>query len=100
MHKYVKEYEHILEKFFSNSDLPSELAILKNDVYNYIYVKGGLDYIHLKMIIEGIKYLFKAIKISPILTLKNTFHLLMQYSKKNGGFKVLMTHFYWLNKVP
>jgi glycosyltransferase involved in cell wall biosynthesis len=84
--KYVDECEYILDKFFSDPTIPTEFLQLKKGAYNFIYTKGGLDYIHLKMIIEGIKYLFKAIKISPILTLINTYHLLMQFSRKKGSF--------------
>lgn len=66
MHKYVSDYEHILEKVFADSDLPLELASEKSSVYNYVYVKGGLDFIYLGMAKEGMCYLWKAFRMNPV----------------------------------
>jgi len=66
MHKYVMEYEHILEKLFSNPQLPHDIKLLEKDAYNFVYVKGGLDYLHVKMGREGMRYLWKAFRMNPI----------------------------------
>ena len=66
MHKYVKEYEHILEKLFSNPHLPRDIKLIEKDAYNFVYVKGGLDYFHVKMVREGMGYLWKAFRMNPI----------------------------------
>ncbi|MDD1729891.1 MAG: hypothetical protein LUQ50_12570, partial [Methanospirillum sp.] len=66
MHKYVSDYEHILEKVFADPHLPMELASEKKAIYNYVYVKGGLDFIHLGMWLEGFEYLRKAFCMNPM----------------------------------
>lgn len=65
MHKYVSDYEHILENVFADPHLPPELAAEKKAVYNYVYTKGGLDYIHLGMKRDGMRYLWMAFKMNP-----------------------------------
>jgi hypothetical protein len=79
MHKYVKEYEHILEKAFSNPQLPSDIKLIEKEAFNFVYVKGGLDYLHIKMSREGIRYLWKAFRMSPGGCLKNTMALIVRY---------------------
>ncbi|MFA5267765.1 MAG: glycosyltransferase family 2 protein [Methanoregula sp.] len=82
MHKYVSDYEHILEKVFADPHLPPELAAEKNAVYNYVYTKGGLDYIHLGMVRDGLKYLWKAFRMNPVRWLSNTLWILFAFLKK------------------
>ena len=82
MHKYVKDYEHILEKVFADPHLPMELAAEKKLVYNYVYTKGGLDYIHLRMTREGLRYLGKAFRINPIRYLMNLIVLIGHFCCK------------------
>jgi len=65
MHKYVADYEHILAKIFSDQDLPSDLAAEKNAVYTWIYTKGGLDYLHIGMVHDGLRYLGMAFRRNP-----------------------------------
>lgn len=81
--RYVKEYEHILEKIFANAHLPLEIRQCKNDAYTFVYVKGGLDYIHAKMIKDGVRYLWKAFRMSPGGCIKNMGALIMRYLTRN-----------------
>lgn len=82
MHKYVSDYEHILEKVFADPHLPLELATEKNAVYNYVYTKGGLDYIHLGMVKDGLRYLWKAFRMNPFRCIANVFTLLGQFASR------------------
>jgi glycosyltransferase involved in cell wall biosynthesis len=82
MHKYVHEFEYILNKLFSNPKLPSEILNFKEDAYNFIYVKGALDYFHVKMIREGVPYLWKAFKNNPWLCITNAGVLIIRYARK------------------
>jgi hypothetical protein len=45
-------------------------------------VKGGLDYIHAKMIKEGVRYLLKAFRMNPGGCIKNTISLIVRYVTK------------------
>jgi len=82
MHKYAGDYEHILEKVFADPHLPPELAAEKKAVYNYVYVKGGLDYIHVGMIGDGLGYLWKAFRMNPFRCLGNMLIFLGQFSSR------------------
>jgi len=82
MHKYVHEFEYILNKLFSNTQLPPEIFSFKEGAYNFVYVKGGLDYVHVLMIREGIPYLWKAFRHNPWLCITNTGALLLQFARK------------------
>ena len=82
MHKYVIECEYILDKLFSNTHLSAEILQYKDDAYNFVYVKGGLDYIHAKMIKEGTQYLGKAFRLSPGRCIKNSIAIITRYLKK------------------
>lgn len=82
MHEYVSDYEHILKKAFADPHLPPELAAEKNAVYNYVYVKGGLDFIHLGMVREGSGYLWKAFRMNPYRCLSNLLRLLAGFMNK------------------
>jgi len=79
MHKYVSDYEHILEKVFADPYLPPELTAEKKAVNNYVYVKGGLDYIHLNMGHEGLNYLWKAFQMNPFRCAANVLIILGQF---------------------
>jgi len=84
MHKYVIECEYILDKLYSNSEnLPLEILKYKDDAYNFVYVKGGLDYIHAKMLKEGLRYLWKAFRLSPGRSVRNTVGLIVRYFIRN-----------------
>ncbi len=83
MHKYVHEFEYILNKLFSDTNLPSEISQFKEEAYNFIYVKGGLDYIHVMKIREGVPYLMKVFKHNPYLCMKNSGSLIVQFVRKN-----------------
>jgi len=87
MHRYVSDYEHILEKVFMDPCLPSDLAREKNAVYNYIYTKGGLDSIHLGMVRDGSGYLWKAFRMNPFRCLGNVILLLGQF-----GCRIVRSH--------
>jgi len=82
MHKYVMEYEHILEKIFSNPQLPPDIKLIEKDAFNFVYVKGGLDYLHVKMGREGIRYLWKAFRMNPIRCISNIFKILLVFFSK------------------
>ena len=82
MHKYVMEYEHILEKLFSNPQLPPDIKLIEKDAFNFVYVKGGLDYLHVKMGREGMRYLWKAFRMNPIRCTGNVLIILGQYLNK------------------
>jgi len=82
MHKYVMEYEHILEKIFSNPQLPPDIKLIEKDAFNFVYVKGGLDYLHVKMGREGMRYLWKAFRMNPIRCTGNVLIILGQYLNK------------------
>jgi glycosyltransferase involved in cell wall biosynthesis len=82
MHKYVSDYEHILEKVFADPHLPPELAAEKNAVYNYVYTKGGLDYIHLGMVRDGLRYLWKAFRLNPVRCMVNVLVMLGQFGSR------------------
>jgi len=85
MHKYVSDYEHILEKVFADPHLPPELAAEKKAVYNFVYVKGGLDFIHLGMHREGMRYLWMAFRRGPTGCLKNSLTLIIQYIARRNS---------------
>lgn len=76
---YVTEFEYILGKLFSNPLLPEWILIQKNDAYNFVYMKGGLDYIHAKKIGEGLQYLGKAFRLNPIECIKNISDLIQGF---------------------
>ena len=82
MHNYVKDYEAILKKVFADPNLPRELATEKNAVYTYIYVKGGLDYIHSMMVRDGMRYVWKAFWLDPSRCMVNLFTLIGQHLGK------------------
>jgi len=73
-----------LEKLFASSRVsPGEILACKNDVYTFIYTKGGLDYLHARMVGDGIRYLWKAFRMSPGACMKYAGALLIRYVKKN-----------------
>jgi glycosyltransferase involved in cell wall biosynthesis len=82
MFRYVREYEHILEKLFASASIPREILTCKNDAYTFVYTKGGLDYLHAKMIGDGMRCLWKAFRVSPGGCMKYTGALLLGYAKK------------------
>jgi glycosyltransferase involved in cell wall biosynthesis len=82
MHRYVVEYEQILKKVFSNPKLSPEIKTIEKDVYVFVYVKGGLDYLHVMMVREGIRYLWKAFRLKPVICMFNMFTLLYQHLGK------------------
>ncbi|MCX6682255.1 MAG: glycosyltransferase family 2 protein [Methanoregula sp.] len=84
MHKYAIECEYILDKLFANTHIPPEILQYKDDAYNFVYVKGGLDYIHAKMIKDGIRYLWKAFRMSPGGCIKNMIALIVRYVIRNS----------------
>jgi glycosyltransferase involved in cell wall biosynthesis len=71
MFRYVKECEYILEKLFASADLPGDILQFKRDAYIFVYTKGGLDYLHAKMIKDGMSYLWKAFRMSPLRCIYN-----------------------------
>lgn len=79
MHKYVVEYERILEKIFANPHLPPDIKMSEKDVYNFVYVKGGLDYLHVRMVREGLRYIWKAFSMDPIRCIGNVRIILGKY---------------------
>lgn len=79
MHQYVADYEHILAKIFSDPDLPPELAAEKNAVYTWVYTKGGLDYLHLGMARDGLRYLGKAFRLNPFRCVAGCLTLVVTY---------------------
>jgi glycosyltransferase involved in cell wall biosynthesis len=83
MFRYVKECEYILEKLFVTPGIPREILEYKKDAYTFIYTKGGLDYIHAKMIKDGMSYLWKAFQMSPGGCIKNMGVLIMRYLTRN-----------------
>ncbi len=83
MFKYVKEYEHILDKLFKNPRMTQEILLYKDEAYTFVYVKGGLDYLNAKMIPDGLRYLWKAFRMSPVGCIKNTGALIMRYATGN-----------------
>lgn len=84
MFRYVNEYEHILEKLFASPDTPREILQYKRDAYTFVYTKGGLDYIHAKMIKDGLRYLWKGFRMSPVSCIKYTGALLYRYVRKTN----------------
>jgi hypothetical protein len=78
MFKYVKEYEYILEKLFGTPGISLEILQQKNNAYNFVFTKGGLDYFHAKMMREGLKYIWKAFRISPVTCIKNMATLIVR----------------------
>jgi len=84
MFRYVKEYEHILEKIFAAPGNPEKILQYKNDAYTFIYTKGGLDYLHTKMMKDGLSYLWKAFRMSPVICMKYTGTLLVRFVRKRN----------------
>jgi hypothetical protein len=82
MYRYVKEYEHILEKVFASTSLPLEIFTWSCDAYTFVYTKGGLDYLHAGMIRDGLSYLWKAFRVSPGGCMKYTGALLVRHVRK------------------
>ncbi len=85
MHKYVGEYEQILKKLFSTPHLNNEISLIQKDAYVFVYVKGGLDYLHVKMFHEGIRYLWKAFRLSPGNCIKNVMVLITYHLRKRSA---------------
>jgi glycosyltransferase involved in cell wall biosynthesis len=84
MFRYVKEYEHILEKLYASPGIPREILACKNDVYTFVYTKGGLDYLHANMVKDGMGYLWKAFRMSPRGCIKYTGALLVRFVTKTN----------------
>jgi len=82
MHQYVVEYEQILKKAFGLPDLPFEIRIMEKKAYNFVYVKGGLDYLHVLMLKEGIRFLLKAFRMNPLTCMRTTISLIYQFFRK------------------
>lgn len=82
MHKYVGEYERILEKVFSDPHVPTDIKKIEKNAYNFVYVKGGLDYIHIEMVMDGLRYIWRAFRMNPILCIGNVRLILGQYMNK------------------
>jgi glycosyltransferase involved in cell wall biosynthesis len=85
MFRYVKEYEHILEKLFSSASTPPGILQYKNTAYTYIYTKGGLDYLHVTMVNDGLSCLWKAFRLNPVACMANMVILLGQYGYRKIG---------------
>lgn len=84
MFRYVKEYEHILEKVFSSGSNSREIISWKNDAFTFVYTKGGLDYLHAWMVKDGFSYLWKGFWLSPVSCMKYTGALLVRYVRKTN----------------
>lgn len=82
MHNYIRDYEVILKKVFSDPHLPPQLAFEKNAVYTYVYTKGGLDYIHLGMTRDGLGYIWKAFWMNPLQCMADVFVLIVKYGHR------------------
>ncbi|HSA37677.1 MAG TPA: glycosyltransferase family 2 protein [Methanoregula sp.] len=82
MHNYIRDYEVILKKVFSDPHLPPQLASEKNAVYTYVYTKGGLDYIHLGMTRDGLGYIWKAFWMNPLQCMADVFVLIVKYGHR------------------
>jgi glycosyltransferase involved in cell wall biosynthesis len=79
MQKYIIEYEYILDKLYANTNIPPEILRYKDEAYNFVYVKGGLDYLHAMMIKDGAWYLWKAFRLSPGGCIKNMMAFIVGY---------------------
>jgi glycosyltransferase involved in cell wall biosynthesis len=82
MHKYVVEYERILEKIFSDPHVLPDIKMIEKDAYNFVYVKGGLDYLHATMVREGLGYLWRAFRMNTVRCIGNICIILGQYLNK------------------
>jgi hypothetical protein len=82
MFRYVKEYEHILQKIFASVENSHEILQYKNDAYTFVFTKGGLDHLHAKMVKDGMSYLWKAFRMSPVACMKYSGVLLLRYARK------------------
>lgn len=82
MFRYVKECEYILDKLFATHGIPWEILQYKKDAYTYIFTKGGLDYLHAKMLKDGMSYLWKAFRMNPVACIKYTGALFARYAQK------------------
>jgi hypothetical protein len=47
-----------------------------------VYTKGGLDFIHLGMVRDGLRYLWKAFRMNPLRCVVNIVILLVRYLRK------------------
>jgi glycosyltransferase involved in cell wall biosynthesis len=79
LHMCVDEFEYILNKLFSNPQLPKHIRILKPHAYNYVYIKGGLDCIHLIKIRKGLHFLGKGVMANPGESVRNVYQLVSRY---------------------
>ncbi|NLW75394.1 MAG: glycosyltransferase [Methanomicrobiales archaeon] len=79
MHRYVIEYDYILEKLYANAHISPMILTWKNDAFTFVYAKGGLDYLHLGMIKEGVRYLWKSFRMSPVSCMKYSTELFIRY---------------------
>jgi len=80
MHKYVIEYEYILDKLFANTNLPPQILTWRKDAYTFVYAKGGLDYLHAGMIKDGMRCLWKSFRMKPAGCIKYSAALFLQYA--------------------
>lgn len=80
MHRYVVEYDHILEKLFADPRLSPEILAWKKDAYTFVYAKGGLDYLHAWMVKEGLRYVWKSFRMSPAGCMNYSAALILQYA--------------------
>jgi glycosyltransferase involved in cell wall biosynthesis len=82
LHKNADELATIAKKFYSSSAVNRDVIPSENEVLNYIYCKGGLDCMHLKKPVCGIKYLSKAFVLGPFRCVRNCMDLIIATVKK------------------
>lgn len=83
--KFVLDQEAILQKVFASPDLPSDLKGLKRDAFTAIYVRGGLNALHLGFFRNGGHYLLKGFSLSPVFAVKTAFTLISVFVRSRLG---------------
>lgn len=80
--KNVDELAAIVKKYYSSPAVNCDAIPTENEVLNYLYSKGGLDCMHLKKPVFGIKYLSKAFFLGPYRCVKICLGLIIASGKK------------------
>ncbi|MCL0076730.1 glycosyltransferase [Dehalococcoidia bacterium] len=71
-HKFGPEHLYIVDKIFSNAELPEELKSLRRQAFSYAHFSVGLSYWSQRQIRQAIKHLIKSVRLYPG-QLRNTF---------------------------
>lgn len=64
-HEALSEYLHILKKFYSNPELPTEIQAFQRRAYSSVHLRASVDYLSAKKRREAAEHLIQAIRLYP-----------------------------------